>query len=261
MKRRESTFWALAGLPALLLVLIPLFALANRASGPTLRTVLGQPETQQAIVLSLRTTAIAILIVAVIGFPLAYYIAGSRSWFSRLVDTISDLPIVLPPAAAGIALLAAFGRQGWLGGPLDQMGIQITFTSIAVVIAQAFVALPYFVRSVVEGLRKVDPDTLSAGAMDGASPLQLAIRIFVPQCKGALLAGVLLGWARAVGEFGATLMFAGNFVGRTQTMPLAIYAGFESDLDVAISLSVVLLVLAVAVLVAARLIARREGDS
>lgn len=251
----------MAGLPALLLVLVPLLALANRASAPTILKILGQSETQQAIYLSLRTTVFAILIVAVIGFPLAYYTAGSNSWFSRLVDTISDLPIVLPPSAAGIALLAAFGRQGWLGGPLDQMGIQITFTSIAVVIAQAFVALPYFVRSAVEGLRKVDPDTLSAGAMDGASPLQLAMRIFVPQCKEALLAGVLLGWARAVGEFGATLMFAGNFVGRTQTMPLAIYAGFERDLDVAISLSVVLLILAILVLVLARLITKRGGNS
>ena len=258
MNQRDSKWWALAGLPALLLILVPLLALLSRSDISKIQSVIGLDETRQAIFLSLRTTAIAILIVISIGFPLAYFIARSNSWLSKLADMISDLPIVLPPAAAGVALLAAFGRNGWFGQPLNSFGIQITFTSTAVIIAQCFVALPFFLRSAVEGLRKVDPDTLLAGAVDGAGRLQSLIRIVLPQCRLALLAGILLAWARALGEFGATLMFAGNFVGRTQTIPLALYAGFESDLDVAIALSVVLLALAVMVLIAARLAVRRE---
>ena len=222
---------------------------------------LGQRETLEAVFLSLKTTLVAVCLVALIGFPLAYLVGRSKSKFARTVDAISDLPIVLPPAAAGIALLAAFGREGLVGQPLDRIGIQVTFTSAAVVIAQAFVALPYFVRSAAEGLRKVDSDTFSAGALDGASLMQTICKIVLPQCKGAFWAGILLAWARALGEFGATLMFAGNFVGRTQTVPLAIYAGFDSDLNVAIALSVVLLALAVVVLVAARLALRTESGS
>lgn len=259
MKPKESFLWSVAGFPALLLILVPLLALAGRANPSMVWETFGQRDTHEAIFLSLRTTLIAVCLVAVIGFPLAYFVARSRSKFARAVDAISDLPIVLPPAAAGIALLAAFGREGLVGQPLDRIGIQVTFTSAAVVIAQAFVALPYFVRSAAEGLRKVDSDTLSAGAIDGASIMQTISRIVLPQCRGALWAGILLAWARALGEFGATLMFAGNFVGRTQTVPLAIYAGFESDLNVAIALSVVLLALAVIVLVAARLAVRREA--
>lgn len=253
MRHRESTLWALLGLPALALILVPLVALISRSTSTDILAALGRAETQQAIALSLRTTLIAITVVGVIGLPLARFIAGQRTTVSRLVDVASDLPIVLPPAAAGIALLAAFGRQGWPGGALDDWGVQITFTSTAVVIAQVFVALPYFVRSAVEGLRRIDPDTLSAAAIDGASTVQMLALVQLPQCRSAILAGILLGWARALGEFGATLMFAGNFVGRTQTMPLAIYAGFETDLDIAISLSVVLLVLAILVLALARM--------
>lgn len=261
MRLRESTTWAFLGLPALALILVPLAALTSRTSIASLSAVLSRPDTQQAMLLSFRTTLVAIILVVVIGLPLAGFIAGSRTWLSRLADVISDLPIVLPPAAAGIALLAAFGRQGWPGGMFNEWGIQVTFTSTAVVIAQAFVALPYFVRSAVEGLRRVEPDTLLAAAMDGASPFQMVAWVHLPQCRNAILAGVLLGWARAVGEFGATLMFAGNFIGRTQTMPLAIYAGFESDLDTAIALSIVLLGFALLVLALARGIMPSRIDS
>ncbi|HAP38424.1 MAG TPA: molybdate ABC transporter permease subunit [Nitrospira sp.] len=252
MRHRESTLWAVLALPALALIVMPLAALTSRSTTADLVAVLSRAETQQAILLSLRTTLLAILFVTILGLPLARFIAGSKNRLSRIVDVISDLPIVLPPAAAGIALLAAFGRQGWPGEILDNWGLQITFTSTAVVIAQIFVALPYFVRSTVEGLRRVDPDTLSAAAVDGASLFQLVSLIQLPQCRSAILAGILLGWARAVGEFGATLMFAGNFVGRTQTMPLAVYAGFETDLDIAISLSVILLALSILTLALAR---------
>lgn len=235
-----------------MLIIVPMAALANRSSPAALSLVLSKPTTHEAILLSVRTTLMAVVIVALLGFPLACFIAGRKTWLSRLADVVSDLPIVLPPAAAGIALLAALGRQGWPGGWLSEHGAQIVFTSVAVVIAQVFVALPYFVRSTVEGLRRVDPDTLSAGAIDGASATQMAVWIHLPQCRSAILAGLLLGWARSVGEFGATLMFAGNFIGRTQTMPLAIYASFETDLDDAIALSVVLLAVSLVVLALAR---------
>lgn len=256
MTRRERTLWGLAAMPALLLILIPLLALAGKTGPGDLLKSLQQKETLEAIALSLRTTLFAVLAVALLGLPLAYYSGRSKSRFAALIDVVSDLPIVLPPAAAGIALLLVFGREGWLGGPLDKLGIQVTFTSIAVVIAQAFVALPYFVRSAAEGFRQVDPDEWAAAALDGANPFQIALKVILPQARGAVLAGVLMAWARALGEFGATLMFAGNFVGRTQTIPLAIYAGFESDLNQAVTLSIVLLLLAVTVLLAARLLVR-----
>jgi len=254
--RRERPLWALAGLPALLLILLPLAVLTGRAAPAHLLASLGQPDTLQAIYLSLRTTLIAVVLVAVLGLPLAYYTGRVHSRFATFVDGVSDLPIVLPPAVAGIALLATFGRSGLLGPALDKAGIQITFTSTAVVLAQVFVALPYFVRSAVEGIRRIGPEEILAASLDGASSWQVAWKVVLPQCRDALTAGVLLAWARALGEFGATLMFAGNFVGRTQTVPLAIYAGFEGDLDQAVALSIVLLFLAVVVLVAARTLVR-----
>jgi molybdate transport system permease protein len=217
---------------------------------------LGQPETQSAIALSVRTTAISALIVAAIGLPFAFFLVQCRHWIAKVADAISDMPIVLPPAAAGIALLAAFGREGLAGPSLKHWGIQVAFTSSAVIIAQCFVALPYFVRSAAEGFRNLDAETLSAAEIDGATGVRAFWLVAVPQAKAALIAGLLLAWARALGEFGATLMFAGNFVGRTQTMPLAIYAGFESDLDIAISLSVILMAIALLVIVVARWIGR-----
>jgi molybdate transport system permease protein len=257
VNRREPISWTLAALPATLFVLLPLLALSSRTDVGRIGEVLSRSDTREAILLSLRTTAISVAIVGALGLPLAYFIATRKSWFSRLVDTVSDLPIVLPPAAAGVALIVCFGRSGWIGEPAHRFGLQITFTSIAVVIAQCFVALPFFVRSAVEGLRKVDQETVLAGAVDGASFFQGLGKIILPQCRAALAAGLLLAWARALGEFGATLMFAGSFVGKTQTVPLAIYAGFDSDLDVAVALSVVLLALAALVLTATKLWIRR----
>lgn len=258
MNGSRSILWGIAAIPAIGLIALPLAALVNRAGAHGFLEALRREETQSAIMLTMRTSAIALLAIVVMGFPLACFIAKSESWFSKLVDTLSDLPIVLPPAAAGIALLAAFGRSGWLGGPLSEMGINVVFTSSAVVIAQCFVGLPFFVRSFAEGLRTVNKESISAAEIDGATTLRSLWSVILPQCQGAFLAGLLLAWARALGEFGATLMFAGNFVGRTQTMPLAIYAGFESDLDTAIALSTILLILAATVLVIVKVLARRQ---
>ena len=258
MRRRESWLWGLAGLPALLFILVPLAALAGHTTAEELRHSLAPPETLKAILLSSRTTILSLVVVVILGLPLAYFSARWKSRLSPLIDAIADLPIVLPPAAAGIALLAAFGRMGWIGGPLYSLGVQITFTTTAVVIAQVFVSLPYFVRSAAEGIRAVASEEISAASLDGAGSLRIAWSVILPQCRSALLAGTLLAWARSLGEFGATLMFAGNFVGRTQTIPLAIYAGFEGDLSQAVALSIVLLVLAILVLFVARVVARNE---
>jgi molybdate transport system permease protein len=245
----------MAGIPALALIVFPLLALPTLTDFSQIWSALQSRETIEAILLSLRTTLVSVGLIAVLGLPLAYYSARSKSWFAGVIDAISDLPIVLPPAAAGVALLAAFGRSGWLG---ETFNLQVTFTSVAVVIAQVFVAMPYFVRSAAEGIRKVSKEDALAAAIDGAGPWKAAWLVILPQCRGAIGAGILLAWARALGEFGATLMFAGNFVGRTQTVPLAIYAGFEGNLGQAVALSIVLLVLAVIVLAAARLLIRRE---
>jgi len=237
----------------MLLIMLPIAALVSRSATSDVLTTLQQPETNQAIWLSLRTTLLSIAIVVVLGLPLAYFAARSGSRLAAFFDALTELPVVLPPAVAGIALLAFFGRAGWLGESLEAAGIQVTFTSTAVVIAQVFVSIPFFLRSAIEGIRKVDQQGVSAAALDGAGPAQVAWLVVLPQCRQAIFAGTLLAWARALGEFGATLMFAGNFVGRTQTMPLAIYAGFQGDLNMAVTLSMVLLGMAVFILVFARL--------
>lgn len=242
----------------MLLIMLPIAALVSRSTTSDVWATLQQADTNLAIWLSLRTTLISISIVVLLGLPLAYFAARSGSRLASFFDALTELPIVLPPAVAGIALLALFGRAGWLGDSLEAAGIQITFTSAAVVIAQVFVSIPFFLRSAIEGIRKVDQQGVSAAALDGAGPVQVAWLVVLPQCRQAIFAGTLMAWARALGEFGATLMFAGNFVGRTQTMPLAIYSGFQGDLNMAVTLSMVLLAMAVFILVLARLFHRRS---
>jgi molybdate transport system permease protein len=159
----------------------------------------------------------------------------------RVVDTLLDLPTVLPPAVAGVALLMAFGRRSFLGGMLDSWGIQIAFSQTAVILAQLFVASPFFVKSAIIGFRSVEAEIEQAAALDGAGNWQIFRLIIVPLSWTALLSGSVMTWSRALGEFGATIIFAGNYPGRTQTMPLAIYLGFELELNVALTLSVILI--------------------
>jgi molybdate transport system permease protein len=157
--------------------------------------------------------------------------------------------MVLPPAVAGVALLMAFGRRGVLGSYLSDMGFDLAFTQTAVVLAQLFVAAPFYVKSAMAGFAKVDRDAEDAAALDGAGALTVFRRITIPLAWPALFGGAVMTWARALGEFGATIIFAGNFPGRTQTMPLAIYLGFELQLNVALTLAVILLVISFGVLV------------
>ena len=205
------------------------------------QTHLASPTVIQAVSLSLITTTCTTAITLVAGTPVAYLLARRRFPGRGLLDTLIDLPMVLPPAVAGIALLLAFGRQGVVGQYLSAAGIGVSFTTVAVVMAQTFVASPFYVKSALAGFSGVDRELEQAAELERASPFWVFTLVTVPLAAPSLLGGLVMTWARALGEFGATIIFAGNFPGRTQTMPLAIYIGFEIDLDVAITLAAILL--------------------
>jgi molybdate transport system permease protein len=247
---------AVVGLGALfaLFLALPVLVLIARAllSG-ALREALGSDEVLSALALSLVTTGISLVITVAFGLPLAFVLARRSFRGKWLVETVVDLPIVLPPSVAGLALLLAFGRRGALGGALDTAGIDIAFTTAAVVLAQVFVSAPFFVRSARAGLSGVDRDLEDAARVDGASEVHLFRRITVPLAGGALAAGLVMSWARALGEFGATIMFAGSVAGRTQTLPLVVYAEFQGgSLDASIAAAAMLILAAIGVLVAVR---------
>jgi len=246
-RHRPEAWWALS-LPLLLFLLIPLLALISYSSPAQLVENLALPEVRQAIALSLRTSTLATLASVLLGTPVAYLLARREFPGRLLLDNLIDLPIVLPPAVAGLSLLLVFGRRGLVGVWLDSFGVRVTFTETAVVIAQTFIAVSLFIRAASLGFAAVEPELEDAAAIDGASHWQTFSRITVPLARRAVLTGVALAWARALGEFGATIIFAGNYPGRTQTMPLAIYLGFELDLDVAVTLSVILVFLSFLVL-------------
>jgi molybdate transport system permease protein len=250
----------LASLPMLLFYLLPLVALVLRVSPADLLSNLVDPQVAQAIQVSMTTTLIATGATFVFGTPLAYLLARRRFPGRAVVDTLVDLPMLLPPAVAGVALLVTFGRRGLLGPYLTDAGIEIAFTQIAVIMAEIFVASPFFVKSAISAFAAVDREVEQAAAVDGASKLATFARITVPLSISALFGGLVMTWARALGEFGATIIFAGNFPGRTQTMPLAIYIGFEIDLNVALTLSAVLLAIAFAVLLVVKAILRQRVE-
>jgi molybdate transport system permease protein len=231
----------LFSLPILAFLVFPLLALILRVSPQDVLQNLAQPQVLQAVSLSLATTMASTVITVALGTPLAYALALRAFRFQRLVDTLIDLPLVLPPAVAGVALLMAFGRRGILGGALEGLGVHIAFTPLAVIIAQVFVAAPFYIKSAVLGYSSIEPELAQAAGLDGARPWQVFRYVVLPLSWAAMFSGAVMTWARALGEFGATIIFAGNFPGRTQTMPLAIYIGFELDLDVALTLSVILI--------------------
>jgi molybdate transport system permease protein len=231
----------LASLPMLIFFMVPLTALLLRSSPNQWLASLSQPHIIQAVAISLGTTLIATLVSVLFGTPLAFALARDLLPFRRVFDTLIDLPTVLPPAVAGIALLMAFGRRGVLGGTLDTLGIHIAFTPIAVIMAQTFIAAAFFIKAASIGFASVDRELEQAAGLDGASGWQTFRYLILPLSWSAMLSGAVMTWARALGEFGATIIFAGNFAGRTQTMPLAIYLGFELNLDTALTLSVVLI--------------------
>ena len=247
-RRRGVGRAGVLSLPLLLFLIIPLVALLLRAAPADVGATLLEPEVRQAIALSARTTLTTAALAVVFGTPVAYLLARRRFPGWRLVDTLVELPTVLPPAVAGVALLVAFGRRGLIGQWLAAAGLGVSFTTAAVVMAQLFIAAPLFVRAAMLGFAGIATELEQAAEIDGASPWQRFRYVTLPLAYPALLSGAVVAWARALGEFGATIIFAGNFPGRTQTMPLAIYIGFELDLDAALVLSVLMIVASFATL-------------
>lgn len=238
-----------------LFIAVPLVALLLHTPPGALIASLGQDTARQALLLSMQTTAITLLAAVVFGTPAAYVLARWRFPGKRLLDSLVDLPIVVPPAVAGVALLLAFGRQGLLASQLSAIGLHLSFSTAAVVLAQLFVSCPFYVRSARAGFVGVDRNLEEASATLGYGGWGTFRRITVPLALPSLLGGAVLTWARALGEFGATIMFAGNLAGVTQTMPLAVYLGLEGgDLDGAVALSVVLVLVSLVVSLTVRLL-------
>jgi molybdate transport system permease protein len=237
----KSQSWQLLLLPFVLFITLPILSLFLHTSLADLLRDLNLDQVRQAIRVSLVTSFSSVGLTILFGTPVAYYLAHPQSRFHRLLDTLVDLPTILPPAVAGVALLLAFGRRGLVGAGLGAFGLGIPFTTLAVVLAQTFIASPFYIKSATLGFANVEEELKKAAALDGASRWQVFRFVLVPLSWTALLSGCVMTWARAMGEFGATIIFAGNFPGRTQTMPLAIYIGFEVDLNVAVTISVILI--------------------
>lgn len=237
---------------ALVLLALPVVALLGRAltSGAIGGTPLDSLLT--ALALSLSTSFVALAVVVVLGSPLAWILARRRFRGKVLVETLVDLPIVLPPSVAGLALLLVYGRRGLLGGALEVASVSIAFSTLAVIVAQGFVAAPFFIRAARSGLAGVERELEEAAAMDGADARRVLRHVTLPLAAPAIGAGLVLAWARALGEFGATMMFAGSIEGRTQTLPLFVYARFQGSLDAALAAAAVLVIAAIAVLSAVR---------
>ena len=233
---------------------LPVLAIVARALlGGVFASVAGSAAVLTALALSLGTTAVSLVITVVFGLPLAFVLARRQFRGKWLVETLVDLPLVLPPSVAGLALLLVFGRRGLLGSTLDTAGIDIAFTTVAVILAQVFVSAPFFIRSARAGIAGVDRDLEDAARVDGATELALFRLVTVPLAGPALAAGLVMSWARALGEFGATIMFAGSVAGRTQTLPLLVYSEFGGgDLDTSIAAAAILVLAAFGVLVAVR---------
>ncbi|MGW5427505.1 molybdate ABC transporter permease subunit [Streptomyces sp. NPDC004059] len=243
----------LPGLLALAFLLLPLVALIIRAPWRSLPDQLSSTEVWQALQLSLVSATAATVVSLVLGVPLAWLLARTEFPGRGLVRALVTLPLVLPPVVGGVALLLALGRNGVIGKVLDSwFGITLPFTTTGVVIAEAFVAMPFLVISVEGTLRAADPRFEEAATTLGASRFTAFRRVTLPLIAPGIAAGAVLAWARALGEFGATITFAGNFPGRTQTMPLAVYLALQNDPDAAISLSLVLLAVSIAVLAGLR---------
>ena len=239
---------------ALLFLALPVAALLLRTlSSGALTSALAGRAVIDALALSLGSTAISLGVIVALGIPLAFVLARTTFRGKALAEALVDLPIVLPPSVAGLALLFAFGRSGIAGQALELGGISLPFTTAAVVVAQVFVAAPFFIRAARAGFRAVEPEVEEAARVDGASETEVLGRITLPLAAPALGAGLVLAWARALGEFGATILFAGNLAGRTQTLPLLVYSEFQDSLDAAMAAAAILVLAALGVLVAVRL--------
>jgi molybdate transport system permease protein len=241
-------------------VSLPLLSLVVWTVSEDSWRAMASPVAVDALLLSVRTTAMTMAVLLLVGTPAAYILARVDFRGSRVINTLIDIPVVLPPSAAGIALLLAFGRLGLVGKYLEVFGVTLSFTTAAVVMAEIFVAAPFYVRQAATGFGAVDRTVEEAALVDGASRTAVFFKVTVPLALPALVAGALTAWARALGEFGATVIFAGSFRGITQTIPLAIFAEFQSDIDAAVALSVLVLGFAFVVILAVRYLTARSTE-
>jgi molybdate transport system permease protein len=239
---------------------LPVVALLWRAlESGALGSALAGRAVLDALVLSLGSTAVSLGLVVALGTPLAFVLARMRFRGQALAEALVDLPIVLPPSVAGLALLFAYGRNGIAGGALEVAGLTLPFTTLAVIVAQVFVASPFYIRAARAGFRAVEPEVEEAARVDGAAESVVLGRVTMPLAAPALGAGLVLAWARALGEFGATILFAGNIEGRTQTLPLLVYSEFQASIDSAIAAATILVLAALGVLVAVRVMRWPQG--
>jgi molybdate transport system permease protein len=241
-----------------LYLVLPILALFFRTTPELFVASLADPEVISAFRLSLITSVISLAIVILAGTPFAYVHCRSQYPGKVLVDTLIDLPLVLPPAVAGLGLLVLWGRMGLLGQYLSVYGISLAFTTVAVIMAQIFVASPFYLRQAKVLFDQIDPAYEQTARTLGASPVCVFIRIVIPMTAGGLVSGAVMTFGRALGEFGATIMFAGNVPGTTQTMPLAVYLNMSGDFNAGITIAILLVLISFAIMIAVRLLAQPE---
>ena len=263
MSRAFPVLLVAATAVSLTFLLLPIVAIFLRIPPGDLLAQLGSDAARDALVVTLKTNAVANVLILAFGTPTAYLLASRRLRGRALAITLVELPLVLPPAVAGIGLIAAFGRFGLLGDTFDVLGVQIAFTQLAVVLAITFVASPFYVRSAIAAFEAVDENLVAAARTLGAGPARTFFRVALPLAAGGLGAGWALAFARGIGEFGATLMFAGSLQGVTQTLSLAVYEQFDVDFDVALAIGAELVVVSALVLLAVKLVPAwtRSGSS
>jgi molybdate transport system permease protein len=233
---------------------LPVLAIFLRVPPGELVEQLGDERARDALLVSLKTSLIAHVLILLVGTPAAYLLANRAFRGRATVISLLELPLVLPPAVAGLGLLAAFGRSGLLGEQLGVLGLSIPFTQVAVVLAVCFVASPFYLRAAITAFESVDPALPAAARTLGAGPLRVFARVSLPLAVGGLGAGSTLAFARGLGEFGATIMFAGSLQGVTQTLSLAVYEQFDVDFDVALAIGAELVVVSAALLLAVKLV-------
>ena len=248
---------ALIMILAMAFIALPVASLFLRSPLDATLQSLQDPMVQDALRLSLTTSALTTMTVILMGTPIAYVNARFRYPGKEVADTIIDLPVIMPPAVAGIALLMAFGRMGILGQYLNAFGFSIAFTTLAVVMAQVFVSSPFYIRQARTSFEEVDPAFENAACTLGASRVYTFFRVTLPTAQSGLISGAIMAFARSLGEFGATIMFAGNFQGRTQTMPLAIYTAMQGNLKAALCLALILVAFSFLVILLVKILTRR----
>jgi molybdate transport system permease protein len=254
---------AITGIAAAVLLTfvgLPLLAIFLRVPLSTLVAQLHSPVARDALLISLKTSLTALAFIVVVGTPVAHLLGTKKFPGRSVLVTLFELPLVLPPVVAGIGLFVAFGRFGLLGASLQRFGIRLPFTWVAVVMAQAFVAMPFYVRQAVAAFASIDPQLVGASRTLGAGPSKTFLRVAVPLARQSLSAGAALAWARALGEFGATALFAGSLQGITQTLPLAIYSAFDSaDLTACLAMSALLVAVSFGVLITVKILLRSRA--